>query len=78
MTAGRLPTLRQLDRRTPRDLDTVVRKAMAVAPADRYPTAAALADDLRRFAADRPVAARRHSWPEQLWRWPAGGRPWPG
>jgi serine/threonine protein kinase/WD40 repeat protein len=68
VTAGRLPTLRQLDRHTPRDLDTVVRKAMALAPADRYPTAAALADDLRRFAADRPVAARRHSWPEQLWR----------
>jgi WD40 repeat protein len=68
VTAGRLPTLRQLDGHTPRDLDTVVRKAMALAPADRYPTAAELADDLRRFAADRPVAARRHSWSEQLWR----------
>jgi len=42
----------------PRDLATVVHKAMAKEPARRYPTAAALAADLRRFLGDEPVQAR--------------------
>src|SRR5262249_42077929 len=45
-------------------------------PADRYQTAAALADDLRRFLDDRSIVARRARLPEQAWRWcrrnPAG------
>jgi tRNA A-37 threonylcarbamoyl transferase component Bud32/tetratricopeptide (TPR) repeat protein len=41
------------------DLDAVVLKALRYDPADRYPSAAALADDLRRVLAGRPVAARR-------------------
>ncbi|HEV3165887.1 MAG TPA: serine/threonine-protein kinase [Isosphaeraceae bacterium] len=63
------PRLRRHDPRVPRDLETLVQKAMAREPADRYPTAAALADDLRRFLADRSVRARRATAPEQLWRW---------
>jgi len=43
------------------DLEVVVEKALAKDPDRRYPTAAALADDLRRFLADRPVRARRLS-----------------
>src|SRR5262249_50294692 len=35
----------------------------------RYPTAAALAEDLRRFLSDRPLLARRSSWRERGWRW---------
>jgi serine/threonine protein kinase/WD40 repeat protein/Flp pilus assembly protein TadD len=63
------PRPRSIDARIPRDLETVVLKAAARDPADRYQTAAALADDLRQFLADRPIKARRASWPEQLWRW---------
>ena len=40
------------------DLDAVVLKALRYKPEDRYPSAAALADDLRRVLAGRPVAAR--------------------
>jgi serine/threonine-protein kinase len=41
------------------DLDAVVLKALRNEPEARYPSAAALADDLRRFLAGRPVAARQ-------------------
>ena len=40
------------------DLDRIVRKAMAPEPERRYETAAALADDLRRYLAGLPVDAR--------------------
>jgi tetratricopeptide (TPR) repeat protein len=49
---------RRLRGNIPRDLETICLKAMAKRPADRYPTAAALADDLRRFVQGRPVKAR--------------------
>jgi serine/threonine protein kinase len=52
---------RKLDRRVPRDLETVVLKAIAKEPGRRYQTAEALAEDLHRFLADRPVLARRTS-----------------
>ena len=63
------PRPRKIDRQIPRDLETIVLKATAREPADRYATAAELADDLRRFLADRAIAARRASVPEQLRRW---------
>jgi eukaryotic-like serine/threonine-protein kinase len=67
---AREPTApRRLDGRIPRDLETVVLKAVAREPGQRYRSAAELAEDLRRFLADRPVAARRSSWREQAWRW---------
>jgi WD40 repeat protein/serine/threonine protein kinase len=60
---------RRLDRRVPRDLETIVLKAIAKEPAARYPTAQALADDLRRFLDDKPIRARRASVAEHAWRW---------
>jgi tetratricopeptide (TPR) repeat protein len=45
----------------PRDLATIVHKAMAREPAERYATAGELAADLRRFLDDRPIVARRPS-----------------
>ncbi len=42
----------------PRDLEAVILKAIDPAPGRRYPTAAALAADLDRFAHDEPVEAR--------------------
>ncbi len=41
-----------------RDLDLIVARAMAPDPAARYPSVAALADDLRRFLAHEPVSVR--------------------
>ena len=41
------------------DLDAVLLKALRREPEARYPTATALADDLRRVLAGEPVAARR-------------------
>jgi serine/threonine-protein kinase len=43
------------------DLDTIVLKALQKDPARRYPTPAALLDDLRRFREGRPVLARPDS-----------------
>ena len=63
------PSLRKLDPTIPTDLETIVLKAGARDPGDRYRNAAELADDLRRFLDDRPVKARRSSAAEHVWRW---------
>src|SRR5262249_36053641 len=44
-------------------------KAIARDPRHRYQTAGALAEDLERFLADRPIRARRATAPERVWRW---------
>src|SRR5262249_20132745 len=49
---------RKLDKAIPAELETVTLKGLAKDPAERYATAAGLADDLRRFLADRPITAR--------------------
>ena len=60
---------RKLNPSVPRDLETVVLKAIARDPAHRYQTPAEMAEDLKRFVEDRPVLARRISEAEKLWRW---------
>jgi WD40 repeat protein/serine/threonine protein kinase len=60
---------RKLDRRIPRDIETIALKALAKEPGQRYTTAEQMAEDLRRFAADRPILARRFSTAERAWRW---------
>ena len=52
---------RQESRRIAGDLDAIILKALKPAPADRYATASALADDLERFLARRPVMAQPDS-----------------
>jgi serine/threonine protein kinase len=54
---------RSIDRNVPPELETIILKACAKDPADRYATAGAMADDLRRFLHDEPILAR----PPSLW-----------
>src|SRR6266851_7104709 len=60
---------RRIDPHIPRDLETMVLKAIAKEPNKRYASAGEMAEDLRRFLADRPIRARRASVLEQSWRW---------
>lgn len=66
---GQLEPLRKIVADIPRDLETVILKATTPDVKHRYQTAGELAEDLRRFAADRPILARRASPFERLWRW---------
>ena len=61
--------LRQFDRRIALDLETIVQKAMAKEPLARYASAAALAEDLRRFLSHEPVLARPIGPGVRLARW---------
>jgi serine/threonine protein kinase/WD40 repeat protein/Flp pilus assembly protein TadD len=63
------PRLTKLEPTVPRDLATVVHKAMAREPAQRYATAGALASDLKRFLEDRPIVARRPSLLDRAAKW---------
>ncbi len=60
---------RKRNSRIPRDLETICLKAMAKRPPDRYPAAAAMAADLRRFLAGECVLARRIGLVGRAWRW---------
>lgn len=59
---------RRLNPRIPIDLETLCLRAMEREPHKR-PTAAALRDDLRRFAEGRPIRARRTSAIEKAVKW---------
>src|SRR5262249_7914485 len=59
----------KLNRSVPRDLETIIHKAIDREPGRRYQTAADLAADLQRFINDEPIKARPLSPTEQLARW---------
>ena len=60
---------RKFDDRVPVDLDTICLKCLEKEAHKRYSTAGALADDLQRFLAGRPVSARRAGVLERTSRW---------
>jgi hypothetical protein len=63
------PPPRRLNRAVPAELETIVLKAMAKEPAERYASAQELADDLRRWLDDRPIRARRPPLWQRLRKW---------
>ena len=69
VTNGEPTRPRKLNPQVPRDLETIVLKAIARESALRYQTAGQLADDLEAFLDDRPIQARQASVAERLWRW---------
>ncbi len=60
---------RQLKPDTPKPLEAICLKAMALRPADRYATALDLAADLEHWLADEPVRAWREPWTAKARRW---------
>ena len=68
--AGEKPASPRLtNRRIPRDLETICLKCLEERAAARYVSAAALADDLERFCADRSIRARPLGLTNRVWRW---------
>ena len=61
VTTAAPPAPRKIEPRIPADLATVIEKAIAKEPDQRYQTAADFRDDLRAFLEDRPIAAKRLS-----------------
>ena len=53
----------------PRELAAIVRRATQKAPADRYPSMKALADDVRRYLAGEPVSVLAEGTMRKVGRW---------
>ena len=60
---------RQLNGRVPQDLETIVLKCLRKDASDRYGTAEALGQDLRRFVRGDPIEARPEDRGERFSRW---------
>jgi Flp pilus assembly protein TadD/serine/threonine protein kinase len=66
---------RKLNKAIPADLETIVLKALAKNPAERYGTAQEVADDLRRFLEHKPIQAQRPTLLQRLRKWARRHRP---
>jgi WD40 repeat protein/serine/threonine protein kinase len=69
VTSGEPPRLERLNPEVPRDLVTIVHKAIDCDPPERYASAGELGADLQRFVDDEPIKARLISPGERLIRW---------
>jgi len=67
--AGRIRAPRELDPAISRDLAAICMKCLELQPADRYASAAQVADDLRRVRDGLPVSVRRIGLIERVQRW---------
>jgi serine/threonine protein kinase len=63
------PSPRSIDPALPVELDTIIRKAIAKAPTERYASAGAMADDLQAWLDDKPIAAKPPTVFERLSKW---------
>jgi serine/threonine protein kinase/WD40 repeat protein len=69
VTTGEPAKLHRIKREAPRDLVTIIHKAIDRDPGRRYATAGDMASDLQRFLDDEPIQARRQTLLERYWRW---------
>ena len=68
--------MRSLDQRVPVELETIIGKAMAKEPGDRYQSAKALGEDLARFLKDEPIKARPPLLRDKAMRWMRRNKQW--
>ena len=64
-----IPRPRQVNARVPASLEAICLKAMNIDPAERYPSAGALAKDVENWIDDLPVSACRESIVTKVRRW---------
>jgi serine/threonine protein kinase len=69
VTTAEPARLDRLNPDVPRDLVTIVHKAIERDPGRRYASADELEADLKRFLDDEPIQARRQTQLERTWRW---------
>jgi tetratricopeptide (TPR) repeat protein len=65
---GRYVPLRRRRRNIPFELEAVVVKAMAFAPADRFTDVSELRAELQRYLAGTPLICARYGWADRAWR----------
>ena len=63
------PPPRRIKPEVPRELETILLKAIAKEPESRYATAQELAEDLERFLEHKPIRAKRPTLVERLTKW---------
>ena len=68
-SAGSITPLREREPAVPPELASIVERAMAFSPAERYQSAKELADELRRFSTGQLVATHRYSTATLVRRW---------
>ena len=69
VSAGRIPRAREVDLTVPAALDAICAKALSLHRDDRYASASALADEVRRWLIDEPVSVYRDPLTVRLTRW---------
>jgi eukaryotic-like serine/threonine-protein kinase len=66
---------RAFDKSIPIELETIILKAIAKHPAERYASIKEMGDDLQRFLEDKPILARRPTLREKTLRWSRRHKP---